>query len=367
MPYKAYKTELAPNNKQATFFRRCVGVSRFVYNWGLATWKQQYEDGGKPSAYGLCKEFNAIKREQCSFVTEVPYAVTESAFQNLKAAFQNFFRRVKSGERKAGYPRFKSRRNTHQSFQLRGTKVERDQVRLTGVGWVRLKERGYIPTEGKHGIYATISARAGRWYISVLSEVEDGASEQKDKLVIGADFGLKTLVVLSNGETFENPRVLREAQVKLGRLQRELSRRKQGGSNWNKTKARIQRQHAKVSDIRSHVLHNISHHITADLKPSAIVIENLNVQGMASNHHLAQAISDVGFYELRRQIEYKAERYGIEVVLASRWYPSSKTCSSCGWKNEDLALSDRTFKCPECGLEMDRDLNAAKNLASLAA
>jgi len=365
VPYRAYKTELKPNNKQATFFWRCAGVGRFVFNWGLATWKQQYDDGEKPSAYGLRVQFNAIKRDECPFVTEVPYAVTESAFQNLKSAFQHFFRRVKNGDKKVGYPKFKSRKHPKQSFRVRNTEVEHDRVRITGIGWVRLKERGYIPTAGKYGVYATISLKAGRWYISVLVENQDEAPINKSTLVVGADFGLKMLVVLSNGETFENPHCLKEAMSKLNRLQRELSRRKQGGSNWRKTKLKLQRQHAKVARIRVHILHNISHHITADLRPRVIILEDLNVSGMVSNHHLAQAISDVGFYELRRQIEYKAARYGCDVLLASQWYPSSKTCSRCSWHNKDLTLGDRIFNCPECGLELDRDLNAAMNLAKL--
>jgi len=366
VPYRAYKTELKPNNVQASFFWRCAGIGRFVYNWALSQWKFQFESGEKPSSYKLKKEFNALKYEQCPWVTEVPYAVTESAFENIKSAFQHFFRRVKNRDSKVGYPRFKSHKNPYQSFSLRGTRVEHDRVRLQGIGWVRLKERGYIPTEGKYGIYATISHKAGRWFISVLVETQDDAPINESELVIGIDFGLKTLAVLSNGETFENPHCLKSAMSKLNRLQRELSRRKLGGANWRKTKLKLQRQHAKVANIRSHILHNISHHVTADLRPSVIVLEDLNVNGMASNHHLAQAISDVGFYELRRQVEYKAARYGCDVLIASQWYPSSKTCSSCGWHNADLALSDRTFNCPECGLELDRDLNAARNLERLA-
>lgn len=364
---RGYKTELDPNNVQKTFFSRCAGASRFAFNWGLATWKQWYEDGKKPSAYSLRREFNAIKYEQCPWITELPYSVTEGAFYSLGAAFQNFFRRIKNGDAKAGYPKFKSRKHPKQSFHLRNTKIEHDRVRLTGIGWVRLKERGYIPVNvQKYGVYATISKQAGRWYISILAYEDDPEPINKSTLVIGADFGLKTLVVLSNGETFENPHCLIEAERKLKRIQRELSRRTRGGANWQKTKAKLQRQHATVANIRSHVLHNISHHVTEDLKPKTIVLEDLNVQGMQSNHHLAKAIADVGFYELRRQIEYKAERHGIEVVIADRWYPSSKTCSGCGWKDTGLTLADRTFSCPECGLEIDRDLNAAKNLARLA-
>ena len=366
---RAYKTELDPTDKQRTAFLQCAGTSRFVFNWGLATWQQWYEDGKKPSAYSLRKHFNAIKAEQCPWIYDIPYAVTEASFQNLDAAFKNFFRRVKQGDDKAGYPKFK-RRSGNKSFQLKSTRIEHGQVRLTHIGWVRLKEHGYIPCSDrgiKFGTYATVSERAGRWYISVLTKETVADPTNDSVLTVGIDFGLKTLAVLSNGETFPNPHALIVAEQKLSRLQRELSRRKRGGANWQKTKAKVARLYAKIANIRKHTLHDISHHVTADLRPRAIVIEDLNVSGMMSNRHLSKAVSDVGFYELRRQIEYKAQRLGIEVIIADRWYASSKTCSGCGWKNTELTLSDRVFHCPECGLEIDRDLNAALNLQSLAA
>jgi putative transposase len=313
--------------------------------------------------YEQSRRFNANKDEWCPWIRQIPYAVTESAIRNCDAAFKHFFRRVRNGKT-PGYPRFKSR-HRRKSFQIRGVKVEHDRVRLTGVGWVRLKERGYIPQNERQGVYATVSERAGRWYVSVLIYHKVPDVPNVSALVIGADLGLKTLVVLSNGETFENPHCLIKAEQKLKRLQRELSRRKRGGANWHKAKANLSRQHAKVSNIRKHVLHNISHRITAELRPKTIVLEDLNISGMMQNHHLAKAIADVGFYELRRQIEYKAKRYGIEVIIADRWYASSKTCSECGHKVDDLTLADRTFSCPECRLEIDRDLNAALNLAAL--
>ena len=147
---------------------RCCGAARFAYNWGIAECKAWYERGDKPSAYSLCKRFNSIKDELCPWIREIPYSVTESAFRNLGSAFQHFFRRVKNGDEEVGYPKFKKRGRRHNSFQLRGTKIENDRVRLTRLGWVRLKERNYIPVGAKYGVYATISERAGRWYISVL-------------------------------------------------------------------------------------------------------------------------------------------------------------------------------------------------------
>jgi len=237
---------------------------------------------------------------------------------------------------------------------------------LMGIGWVRLKEKGYIPVNPlKYGTYVTISQRADRWYISALVYEEIPEPVNDSTLVIGVDFGIKTLAVCSDGTTFENPKPLREAQRKLKRIQRELSRRRKGGSNWRKTQGKLQRCHAKIANIRKHTLHQISHELVVNRRPAAIAIENLNVSGMAKNHCLAQAVLDCGFYELRRQLEYKGTQHGIEVVVIDRWFPSSKTCSNCGCIKDDLTLSDRTFTCADCGFELDRDLNAARNLAAL--
>lgn len=362
---KAYKAELNPNNKQRSSLVRYAGTSRFVYNWALADRKTKYEKDKKGvSEYTQRKRFNAIKRYEFPWIIDMPYAITEGAFANCKAAYEHFFRRVKGGEEKPGYPKFKNRYG-RKSFQLRGTRVEVDRVRLTGAGWVRLKERAYIPFgEGVvYGTYATISERAGRWYISVLVKDAKAPEPEKDDLVIGIDFGVKAIAVLSNGESFENPKHLYLAERKLKRLDRELARRAKGSENRKKTKAKRARAHAKLSDCRSHLLHEISHHVTADLRPKRIVLEDLNVKGMLSNRHLSKAISDVGFHELRRQIEYKADRLGIEVVIADRWFASSKTCSACGARRAALLLSERIFICYECGFLGDRDLNAAVNLS----
>ena len=365
---RAYKTELDPNNKQQTMLRKCAGTARFVYNWGLAEWKRQYEAGEKPSRYGLCKQFNSVKDKEHPWIREIPYAVTESAFYNLGFAFKNFFRRIKNGNEKPGYPRFK-KKGHDDSFQIRSTRIEHDQVRLTHIGWVRLKERGYIPmtdSGAKFGVYATVSRRAGRWFISVQVEEEIPEPNNGSMFILGVDFGLKALAVCSDGTIFENPRALRQEERKLQRLSKELSRRKRGGQNWKKTKRKIQCCHARIANIRAHALHQVSHHVTAKAKPGTVVLEDLNVSGMLQNRRLSKAISDVGFAELRRQIEYKAAWHGVEVVIADRFYPSSKKCSECGAVKPLLKLSERKYVCEACGAVIDRDLNAALNLAALA-
>jgi putative transposase len=366
---RAYKVELDPNNKQRGYFGRCAGTARYVYNWGLAEWKRQYEEGDKPSAYGLRVRFNAQKDDLCPWIRELPYPVTEAAFENLGKAFQNFFRQVKNGDAKAGYPKFK-KRGQYSSFQLRGYKTANNSIWLgRAIGWVRLKEQGYLPLDVAYrqnggSTYITISERAGRWYASVQVEEPD-RDPIAEHGTIGVDVGIKSLAVCSDGTTFENPKAFIKYQCKLNRLQRELSRRTKGGANWRKTKAKIARTHQKIANIRKHALHQVSHYVIEEARPAVVIIEDLNVKGMMKNHRLAQAVSDASMYELHRQIRYKAEWAGIGIVKADRWYASSKMCSQCGCVRQSLMLGERVFKCPECGLELDRDLNAARNLAAL--
>jgi len=363
---KAYKTELDPNNAQRTMFLRCAGAARFVYNWALADRKERWEQNGQSTnLYEQKRRFNAMKSEQWPWLYEVPYTVQESAFANLDRAFQNFFRRVKVGK-KPGYPKFKSRKHGIGSFTLRGCiHVEADRIKLPRIGWVRLKEHGYLPSEMTVKLLSvTISERAGRWYASVQLEQEQPESVP-GRGVIGVDLGISYLAVCSDGTVFDNPKALVQADRKLARLQRELSRRTKGSQNWHKTKAKIARCYARVAAIRRHTLHQISHYITVKAKPETIVIEDLNVSGMLQNHRLAQAMSDAALAELRRQIEYKADWHGIEVIIAGRFWPSSKICSQCGCVKDNLTLADRVFTCDDCGFVIDRDLNAALNLAKL--
>lgn len=336
-----------------------------MFNWALADRKERYEAHNlSTNKYEQKRRFNAWKVDNAPWLYSVPYALQEQEFTNVDLAFQNFFRRVKRGET-PGYPKFK-RRNGRKRFTLRGSiHIEDDRIKLPRIGWMRLKERGYLPTQDVKLLSVNVSERAGRWYISVQVREEISDPVNDSMLVVGADLGIKTLVVLSNGEMFDNPKPLYQEQRKLARLQRELSRRTKGGANWRKTKAKIQKCYARIANIRKYTLHDISHHVTATLRPKTIVLEDLNVTGMVKNHCLAKAISDVGFAELRRQVEYKATWYGIEVIVANRWYASSKTCSGCGCIKDALDLSERTYICKHCGLGIDRDLNAARNLAAL--
>ena len=245
-----------------------------------------------------------------------------------------------------------------------------DAIQLPRLGTLRLKEHDYLPMDTKIGS-ATISEHAGRWYVSMCVHAEMPEPTKATGQAIGVDLGIKTLATLSTGETFDNPKALRKKINALKRASRKHSRKKKGSNNRRKAKQKLARVHVRIANVRKDALHKATSAIVERTKPDyerpcVIVLEDLNVSGMLKNHKLARAYADVGLYEFKRQVMYKAAFAGVEVKLASRWYPSSKTCHLCGWKEEDLTLKDRVFVCEECGNVTDRDYNATCNLASLA-
>ena len=297
---------------------------------------------------------------------EVSKCAPQEALRDLDEAFQNFFRRIKEG-RKPGFPRFKSKKRGIGGFRLTGTiKVFERHLQLPRLGRIRLKERGYLPFRDPtvHILSATVTERAGRWFVSLLVEVEIKKVPPKEAIV-GVDLGISALATLSDGETFENPRALLWAERKLKRLQRSLSRKQKGSKNRQKAVRKLAKAHAHVANIRENVLHGISSAIAKRF--GTVGMENLNAEGMGRNHCLAKALKDAAFHELRRQVEYKTSWNGGRVVLADRFYPSSKKCSGCQKVKEQLGLSERIFRCDSCGLVIDRDLNAALNLKDVAA
>jgi len=368
---RAYKTELALNNKQTTACKQHAGAARWAYNWRLARKQEAYRaTGTSPSAIDLHRELNALKQTQVPWMYEVSKCAPQEALRNLDTAFVHFFRRCQLKQQgklrgKVGYPVCKTRKHGLGSFRLTGSIVVfPDAIQLPRLGRLRLKERGYLPA-GATVLSATVSEQAGRWYISVVVAQEHVAPENRGP-VVGVDLGIKKLATFSDGGEEPNPRHLRSCLKKLKRLQRTVARRRKGSRNRKKVVCKLAQLHRRIANQRANTLH----HLTSRLAKtkSVVVIEDLHVAGMLKNHHLAQAIGDVGFGAFRRQLSYKAVWYGCQVLVASRWEPTSKTCSRCGWVDEQLTLSDRVFHCrnPHCGLVVDRDLNAARNLAKLA-
>ena len=368
---RAYKTELDLNHAQITACKKHAGAARWAYNWGLRRKQEDYRTTGtSPSAIDLHRELNALKPTDVPWMYEVSKCAPQEALRNLDAAFDGFFRRAslkRMGKHrgKAGYPRFKSKKRGLGSFRLTGAiHVFPDAVQLPRLGRLRLKEHDYLPTSGMQVLSATVSERAGHWSVSVLVEHEQEVPANTGP-VVGVDLGIKRLATLSDGETAENPRHLKQRLRKIKRLHTAVTRKKKGSQNRKKAARRLGTQYHKVATQRADTLHQFTSRLAKT--KSVVVIEDLNVSGMLRNHHLAQAIGDVGWGEFRRQLAYKAAWYGCRVVVADRWFASSKTCSGCGWGDEQLTLADRTFRCQSCGLILDRDLNAAINLSKLAA
>jgi putative transposase len=368
---RAYKTELDLNDRQVTACKQHAGAARWAYNWGLHVKQERYRETKKsPTAIELHRELNALKKTEVPWMYAVSKCAPQEALWNLDAAFAHFFRRCalkKQGkwQGKLGYPQFKTRKKGLGSFRLTGRIVVSEKaIVLPRLRRLRLKEQKYLPTgDDAQILSATVSEQAGHWYVSLQVEEEQAVPENTGP-VVGIDLGVKSLATLSNGEVIPNSRHLKRRLKKLKRLQRVVSRRQKGSKNRKKAVLRLAKLHRQIKNQR----HNTLHQVTTRLAKtkSVLVIEDLHVAGMLKNHRLAQAIGDVGFYEFKRQLLYKASWYGSRVLLVDRWEPSSKRCSGCGWLDADLTLSDRTFHCEQCGLVLDRDLNAAINLAKLA-
>jgi putative transposase len=363
---RGYKTELDLSNEDCTACMRHAGAARFAYNWGLTRSKEVYRTTGKrPSAMDLHKQLNALKPTDFPWMYEVSKCAMQEALRDLDKAYKNFFRRVelaKQGKWKAklGFPKMKKKSKAIGSFRLTGSiKVFSDAMQLPRLGRLRLHEHDFIPTDAKV-LSATVSEQAGRWFVSIQVEEEQEKPTPTATTAIGVDLGIKTLATLSDGKTFANPRALKHAQKRLRRLERQKSRRKLGGKNRKKTCHKLAKQHARVANIRKNAAHTLTTYLC---KNHAMVgIEDVHVKGMLKNHKLAQAVSDSNFGEIRRQLEYKSSWHNVHLVVIDRFCPSSKTCSACGWVDEDQDLADRTFICQECGLVLDRDLNAAINI-----
>ncbi len=355
----AHKIALDPNVAQRLYFARAAGTARFAWNWTLAEWQRQYAEGGKPTEVSLRRQLNAIKRQQFPWMFDVTKCAAQEAIIDLGAAFRAFF-----GKR-GRYPRFKCKddRASFCAANETGTfRTDGKRIRLPVIGWVKMREAVRFSGPLKR---ATVSYEAGRWFVSLMIETGDVKPVAQLEPVVGVDLGVKALAVLSRGETIVGPKAHRHLLQRLRRHSRALSRKQRGSANRRKAKARLARTHARIANIRKDATHKLTTRLTKTFK--AIGIENLNVGGMLRNRRLARSISDGGFFELRRQLEYKARMYGSRIVIADRFYPSSRTCSCCGVVKETLALSERTFRCDDCDFEMDRDLNAARNLERMAA
>ncbi len=364
---RGYKTELDVNNKQRTVCLKHAGTARYAYNFGLSRKIAAYKAGQKvPSAIDLHRELNRLKQTELSWMYEVSKCAPQEALRDVDRAYDHFFRKVKLKKQgkfkgKLGFPTFKKKSKGIGSFRLTGViKVFSDAIQLPRLGKLRLKEHDYLPTSDVHILAATVSEQAGRWFVSLQVEEEQAEQATTATTAIGIDLGVTTLATCSDGVEFPNPRSLKQKLKKLKRLQRAHSRKHKRSKNREKSRKKLTILHARIANSRKDALHKFTTHVCKN--HAHVAIEDLHVAGMLKNHHLAQAISDASMGEIRRQLMYKAEKFGTRVVVIDRFYPSSKTCSVCGYVLDTLDLKMRVWQCPNCHTLHQRDVNAARTI-----
>ena len=376
---RAYKIEINPTDEQKSKIHRTIGVSRFVYNFYIARNKEIYERKGKfISGMDFSKWLNneyIPNNQEVKWIKEVSSKATKQAIMNGDKAFRDFFKKAK------GFPRFKKKKNQDvKAYFPKNNKtdwtIERHRVKIPTLGWVRLKEFGYIPVNSivKSG---TVSQKADRYYVSILVEETDIKISNPNNAGVGIDLGIKEFAVCSDGIKFKNinkTSTVKKVEKKLKREQRKLSRKyeslkirnkniKEGratGQNIQKQIVKVQKLHQRLRNIRTDYINKTVFSIV-NQKPSYVTIEYLNVKGMMKNKHLSKAIASQKFFEFKTKLMFKCKENHIELRIVDRFYPSSKTCSNCGKIKKDLKLSDRIYKC-DCGFTIDRDLNASINL-----
>ena len=357
MTVLAHKIRLYPNKKQATLLSKSCGTARFSYNWALSEWKRQYESCEKPNDVKIRRELNAIKHEEFPWMQEVSKCCVQEAIINLGTAFKRFF------NNQSKYPVFK-KKFINDSFTLSSGnfEVKQKHIRLAKIGNVRLGEK--FRFESIRLISITISREADQWYVSIQCEINDVQKLPKTNKTTGIDRGVREYVD-SDGNFYEVPRSFRCKERKLRRLQQSLSRKQKGSKNRVKAKLKVAKCYKKIKDIRNDWLHKLTTKIVRE--NDVICVEDLNVKGMVKNKRLAKSILDAAFGEFSRQLIYKCRWYGRTLVIADRWFPSSKICSSCSVKTKQkLGLHVREWTCENCGTKHHRDINAAINLDNYA-
>ena len=353
---KAYKYRIYPNAEQMQFFAKCFGCVRFVYNRMLSDRIEHYNLTGKS-----LNNTPAQYKSEFTWLKEVDSLALANAQMNLNTAYRNFFR-----DKSNGFPKFKSKKNNNFSYTTNNQKgtvyVENGYIKLPKLK-SPVKIRQHRSFEGVIKSCTISKAPSGKYHISILVETEIQKLPASD-MRVGIDVGIKDFAVLSNGESYKNPKHLRKSEKRLAKLQRDLSRKQIGSSNRNKARIKVAKLHEKIANQRMDFLHKKSTEIIR--KNQAIIIEDLKVKNLMKNHNLAKSIAEVSWSRFREMLDYKSRWYGRELIIAPPDYPSSQLCSDCGNRSSQTKdLACRIYVCPECGLEIDRDYNASLNLLKL--
>lgn len=364
---KAYKYKIKPNTQQEELLQKFFGCARFIYNWGLNKKTSAFKEHGEKVSYvELARELTTLKQqEDYQWLKEAPNESLQQSLRCLDNAFTAFFRK------KAKYPRFKSKKRTKDSAKFISSvhfDFENWQVKLPKLGWIKLcMNKSFDQSTCKQGTCTVSRDHCGTyWCVITVDDLQPKAAKTKPlkETAVGIDLGIKDYAILSDGTKFSNPKHLEQAQRKLARLQRDFARTKKDSKNHEKMRVKVAKCYRKITNRRNDFLHKLSTHLIRNY--DTICLEDLNVKGMEQNHHLARTIQGAAWGEFVRQLEYKSEWYGKNVLFIGRFEPSSKLCHKCGYINKDLKLSDREWICPVCGEHHDRDVNAAINIREIA-
>jgi len=364
---KAYKYKLKPNTTQETAMNQFLGSARFIYNWGLNRKTEQYKlNGASPNYNALAKELTLLKQtEGFTWLQDVPIDALQQSLRNLENAFTRFFREHK------GYPKFKSKKDNYSSYKVIKS-VHFDftnwKVKLPKLGWVNLcKNHIFNQLNCRQGTVTVSKDCCGTYWCSVVvDDMQDKPSKAKmvESTAVGIDLGIKDFAILSDGTKFSNPKYYECSQRKLAKLQKQFAKSKKGSHRHELLRIKIARLHKSISNQRNDMLHKLSTYLINSY--DNVCLEDLNVEGMMQNHHLAKSIQSVSWSTFVNMLSYKSEQQGKNVIFIGRFEPSSKLCHNCGYINKDLKLNDREWTCPICGEHLDRDINAAINIRHIA-